>query len=144
MNLCVLKTFFVTFKLVFCAPFVQVGIGFQVVFNGSTISVGGTSASTPSFAAMLSLITGLVRILFSRLQTISIHNNNSRAIGSIKETTWIHQSAVVHGETGLLFRRDGRQQRSHERAQRHVRRLQLRAWLGPDDWIGNADLLETV
>ncbi|KAJ3555486.1 hypothetical protein NM688_g2552 [Phlebia brevispora] len=32
------------------------GQGFQVVFNGSTISVGGTSASSPTFAGVISLL----------------------------------------------------------------------------------------
>jgi len=36
-----------------------IGVNFQVVYNGTVIPVAGTSASTPTFAAVLSLINGL-------------------------------------------------------------------------------------
>jgi tripeptidyl-peptidase-1 len=58
------------------------GIGYQVVVNGRTSSVGGTSASAPTFAAIISLLND--RRLNQGKPTLGFLNN------------WIYQTAAAH------------------------------------------------
>jgi len=58
------------------------GIGYQVIVNGRTESVGGTSASAPTFAALISLLND--RRLNQGKPTLGFLNN------------WIYQTAAAH------------------------------------------------
>jgi len=60
------------------------GIGYQVVVNGKTESVGGTSASAPTFAAIISLLND--KRLSAGKPTLGFLNN------------WIYQTAAAHSD----------------------------------------------
>jgi tripeptidyl-peptidase I len=74
------------------------GVGFQVFVGGHRISVGGTSASTPTFAAMVSMMNtlrfnaGLPSMGFIHPFLYQIWENN---VGAYRDITMNHNQ--LHG-----------------------------------------------